>query len=77
MVLLIQSPYVVAVVSTVNHRLDKLPKDMNPLMKKYLIGFVTYFLSMFADNYVGEIIGHQLMMKNFPDADPFDVLQFV
>jgi hypothetical protein len=56
MVLLIQSPFVTAVVSTVNHWLEKMPKDMNPLIKKHIIGLITYFLSMFADNYVGEVV---------------------
>jgi hypothetical protein len=37
MVLLIQSPYVTAVVSTVNHWLEKMPKDLNPTVKKYII----------------------------------------
>jgi len=77
MVLLIQSPYVTAVVSTVNHWLEKMPKDLNPTVKKYIIWFITYFLSMFADNYVWEIVGHKLIMQNFPDMDPFDAIRFV
>jgi hypothetical protein len=50
---------------------------MNPLIKKHIIGLITYFLSMFADNYVGEVVWHKLIMDNFPDMDPFDALQFV
>ena len=77
MVFLIQAPYVHAVVQTISELLSKMPHNTPDSVKKYLIGFATYALSMFADNYVGEVVWISLIKKSFPHMTDVDAIKIV
>jgi hypothetical protein len=47
------------------------------VIKKYIIGFVTYFMSAFADNYVATKIWFALMKQYFPELSDESILEFI
>jgi len=77
MVLMVQAPYIVPMVNLFSAFFDTLPKNTPIEVKKQIIWMITYLLSMFADNYVWEIVWHQLIRKNIPEMDLHDAIQFI
>ncbi len=77
MILLIQAPYIVAMINVGKKILSLLSKMLPAWAMKYAAGSVAFVLSMFADNYVGEFVWIQLMQEIHPDWDMDKIIRFV
>lgn len=60
MILLIQTPYVLAVKDTIARTIKQLPATTPASVKEYFIALWTYTISMFADNYVWLVVWIEL-----------------
>lgn len=77
MIFFIQAPFVPPIVSTVKRIVSVIPDSLPKVIKKYIIGFVTYFMSAFADNYVATKIWFALMKQYFPELSDESILEFI
>jgi hypothetical protein len=76
MVLLLQSPFVLAVRRSAQRAISSISKSSSPFITESLICSVTYALSMFADNYIGLLVWVDLF-RDLLWLDPVDAIRKV
>ena len=76
MILLIQTPYILAMRETIKSAINELPKLTWYETKKYLIWLSTYVISMFADNYVWLVVWVELA-KDLLWIDAMEAIRYI